>query len=173
MGRFVFTLRAVEPGHHQRARGLWPPWLALLAAVAGALWLWPPAGEAARASLDLDKLWAALAPVAVGVGLVAALRAALAKPGTRPPSLPPGDVLRWVERCLPIWWLLWSAERWSVGRTRLLATLGVLLHRDACAAMLAQGLAALEMRLRQWTLAGIVFILIALILFALMIAPQV
>ncbi len=50
--------------------------------------------------------------------------------------------------------------------------LGVLLHRDGRAATLAQGLAALEVRLRQWALAGIVFILIALILFSLMVAPQ-
>ncbi|TVR78728.1 MAG: hypothetical protein EA405_14010 [Rhodospirillales bacterium] len=85
--------------------GLWGPWLATLAAAAGAAWL-PfvipagPAAEAFTAGSLADAAW----PVAVGAGVALMVwRFFLARPRARPIVVPAGDILVLLEpvgRCL-------------------------------------------------------------------------
>lgn len=96
MARFLWTLRekiAHAPDtHHAATRGIWVPWLALLALVVGAPW-WVAsvfAPEKAAAAASMKYAVALTWPVAAGA--VAALVAILAV-RRRPLEVPPGDVL--------------------------------------------------------------------------------
>lgn len=166
MARFLITLRTTAAGHHARASGLWPSWLALLVLVAALIWSWPLAHDAAAASLKADKLWPAVWPVLAGV-LLAGLAWRLSARRARPtPQVPPGDLLLAFDALVPGWLRFWSAARWQRAWQRWLELLDPPAWRDRGMG-LAEAVASGELRLRDWPVAGAVFMALLLLLFLL------
>jgi formate hydrogenlyase subunit 3/multisubunit Na+/H+ antiporter MnhD subunit len=87
MARFLWLLWKMPAAHEGSSAGLWLPWLALLVAVAVAVWTLPFADPAQRAAFALPKIIGGLWPLAAG--LLLATAAALR--GPRLPRIPSGD----------------------------------------------------------------------------------
>lgn len=102
MARFLW-LTWPRPGHaaEDSARGLWLPWLVLVAATLAGVWLLPGALEVLPRKLAPEKLWDALWPLLAG-GALAALGAWLRGWLSRDVSrwLPAGDLGVLIERLL-------------------------------------------------------------------------
>jgi hypothetical protein len=98
MARFLVRLRAValEDGHHRHEAGamIWMPWLVLLAASLGVVWLAVPelTGSVIAAGFKKSLLWKLCGPVAAGV--ILALAVAGLRRQARPwVEWPAGDVV--------------------------------------------------------------------------------
>ncbi len=102
MARFLW-LTWPRPGQAAdgAARGLWLPWLGLVAATLGAVWLLPGALEVLPRKLTPEKLWDAIWPLLAG-GALAALGAWLRRwfAGDVSRWLPAGDLGVLLERLL-------------------------------------------------------------------------
>ena len=105
MARFLW-LTWPRPGQaaDDAARGLWLPWLGLVAATLAGVWLLPGALEVLPRKLTPEKLWDALWPLLAG-GALAALGAWLRRWFAADVSrwLPAGDLGVLVERLLARW----------------------------------------------------------------------
>ncbi|WP_038017611.1 complex I subunit 5 family protein [Thermithiobacillus tepidarius DSM 3134] len=151
MVRFLFLFRAHPSGRTNLEKGLSMPWGISLAAVAAAPVLWP---SLAVASLDPAKLWSAFWPVGLGALIGGGAAALAGRTGTRMPvRIPAGDILLPVER----------------GGRSLVAAWAALAERRPASfwpRALPAGLAGhdrwlrLEARLRQWFVAGLLFLAI-------------
>lgn len=91
MARFLWLMWQAPTASKTPPRALWASWLALLAAVVVTLFVWPAAGPAVTESLKPDKLWVAVWPILLGVGL-AIIGGRLLR-GLATPWFPPGDLL--------------------------------------------------------------------------------
>jgi hypothetical protein len=111
MARFLWlTWPRRARSTEESAKGLWLPWLGLVAAMLGGVWLLPGALEVLPDKLTPAKLWDALWPLLVGGGLAGLgpwLRRRFAGDLTR--CLPAGDVGVALERLLKRVSLRWPA----------------------------------------------------------------
>jgi formate hydrogenlyase subunit 3/multisubunit Na+/H+ antiporter MnhD subunit len=153
MIRFLWLVwpRAGAPDDGDDGRGIWSPWLALVAGTFIGIWLVPGALGLLPAKLTLEKIWLATWPLLAG-GALAAAGAWISRRIAADPArwLPAGDV--------------------GVLLERLLARLGARLRREptvshaedegrgeptrAAHEALAAGLAGVEERLRGLPVAG-------------------
>jgi hypothetical protein len=153
MARFLqLTWPRRAPTADEHATGLWPPWLCLVAAVIGGVWLLPGALGWLPPKLTPQKLWLATWPLLVGGGL-AALGAWLRRWFSGDPLrwLPAGDLGVLLERVV-------EAVR-SRTRARSAPDQGESppaegSSRQARAAAVAARLGATERRLGDWPVAG-------------------
>ncbi|TCJ14694.1 NADH dehydrogenase [Rubrobacter taiwanensis] len=157
--RFLQVLPRQEAGKSPPP-GMWVPWAALMTGVAGAVLLLP---EPVAATLSLSALW----PVALGAAGAAAAVLLVRRGALRPPHIPEGDLLipalsllaalygLWDGRVRPVWagWRSWSAGQYQ----RILESS----HRLDRATLL------LEDKMRPWTIAGTIFVLLVSGLLAL------
>jgi hypothetical protein len=173
MARFLW-LTWPQPGSvaAERTKGLWLPWLGLVAAALLGVWVLPGALGWLPVKLTPKKLWLSMWPLLVGCGLTALgvwLRRWLSQDFTR--WLPPGDLGVVLEKSL-------------MGlRSRMLARPdsahgqhdGTVLADSAWASQLA-GVAAwlggIEKRLRDWPFVGSVLLVIMGLLLWLLAEPR-
>ncbi len=167
MARFVVVLHKVESRHSHEVRGLWLPWIILIVISLVFYWFWPLSREFALASLKFEYVWAALWPIATG-GVMAwgVWRYASQNQLSQRFSIPAGDVLVIYERVFSQWQKLWSAKHWIALCQRII-NVSQIEHWQSIAKPLLVLLPRLETQLRQWMIAGIVFISLILALFIL------
>lgn len=169
LARFLIVLREVEAVHHHKTPGLYPPWLVLIAASLAVFWLWPTARGFALASLKPETLWAALWPLMLGVATAWVVwRSASRLAFLHRLRIPPGDVWVAIERLAPLGRRLIEGARWVEFRRRLRRGLRVALWADA-ARLMSDACAGVELQLRNWLVAGVLFVsLIVLLVLLLM-----
>jgi formate hydrogenlyase subunit 3/multisubunit Na+/H+ antiporter MnhD subunit len=169
LGRFlwlVWTRMTAEEDHGHGGAGLWLPWLLLLAAVAGAVWVVPAYFALENADLELISpadLWVATWPVLVGALLLWSFRYLGRKAGGwRRIEIPAGDLVVVVE------WALGQAGRFWRSRAKSAAVgldlMAVLMRGEPA----GRALERLETRLTRWTTAGIIFLLLAVVTLAIL-----
>lgn len=163
MVRFLHLMWLRATNEKQAAPMLWPIWLVLLAAVAFVTALLPDAAYAASKALEPGKLWTAMWPIALGVGL--ALVFGLL--GRRIPRLvgltiPAGDVLPLMQRA-PRW--LTTTILGAVGPVKesldesVIGAQAVLSER---AERRSRRMSTWELRLRDWAVAGSLLLVLSL-----------
>jgi formate hydrogenlyase subunit 3/multisubunit Na+/H+ antiporter MnhD subunit len=160
--------------HHRLISGLWIPWLALLLAAAGAVWILPhryPMGVEPPRLPDTATVWGSLWPVVVGGLLFGSMLLAARRTRIEWQYLqfPAGDVLVAVERAAgplrrrAMSWevqpppdpIAWIAANWY----------GVYARREGWST-----LRRIELRLTRWSTAGLLFLLLGLILLGMLYA---
>jgi formate hydrogenlyase subunit 3/multisubunit Na+/H+ antiporter MnhD subunit len=154
----VMSLQEAETGKSPPP-GMWLPWALVVAGVAAVVFLLP---EPVAATLSLSALW----PVALGIALAAATVALVRRGALRSPQVPEGDLLipvlrllsgiyrLWAGRVMPAWEsMLEQASKQYVRLTE---------RREP-----GEYAGLLEDRLRLWTIAGTVFVLLVSALLAL------
>lgn len=176
MGRFLWlTWPRSGQAAAESARGLWSPWLGLVAATLAGVWLLPGALEVLPRKLSPDKLWDALWPLLFG-GALALLGAWLRRgfSGDLSRWLPAGDMGVLIERLL--------------ARLQLRAPVETEIHHgdthghDAAPApevspwsmrlkRAGESLARLEARLCSWPVAGALWLLLMGVMAALLATP--
>ncbi|MBK9137155.1 MAG: NADH dehydrogenase [Verrucomicrobia bacterium] len=171
MARFLWLVWP-RPGHVAPAapRGLWLPWLGLLAAMLAGVWLLPGALELLPAKLAPDKLWSALWPLLFG-GALAALGARLRRwfSGDLSRWLPAGDMGVVIERLLERLTLRRPrSDDSDAGRSDDPAPAAREVLWSAYAARAASAVTDVESRLRAWPVVGVVWLLLFGLLTALL-----
>ncbi|MGI9357758.1 MAG: hypothetical protein ACR2PF_21690 [Rhizobiaceae bacterium] len=107
-------------------------------AVALLVWVWPPVQPPTDATLTLDKLWAAIWPPVLGILLAVMIWYAFWRGGEKPAGVPSHDPLSRFEAVL-----------WRTG------------------ASVAAFMTSAEQRLRDWPMAGVLFLLLLALFFAM------
>ena len=173
LGRYLYLVypRSHPPAAAEVKRGLWPPWLALLAAVALVSWLVPQwyALELARPdAVTWGGLWLSIWPVLLGAVMVA-IGVRYGQSVTARWEVPPGDVvvlfLRWTRWIVQRWRYVIvpvstrSARRLIRFRNRLLLKVTRLMMRG-------------EAGLLRWGTGGVLFLLVVMVLSLLLIWLQ-
>ncbi len=163
MVRFLQLMWQRATNEKQAAPLLWPVWGALLVAVAVVMPLWPDASYATSKSLEAEKIWVSTWPILLGV-LLGAGFALLTRPmpALARFTLPAGDVLPLMQR----------APRWLA--TTLMAVLGpvksgldqtvlaVQARFSSRADERSRRVNGWELRLREWTVAGSLLLVLSL-----------
>ncbi|MBY6082778.1 complex I subunit 5 family protein [Ruegeria arenilitoris] len=136
MARYLVNLQVSLKKDHTPKPGLWVPWVALQLAAGSLIWLLPLAGEARVETLSPGKVWPSVWPPILGVLLSVILWNLVWRHVSSPEGGQPRDILRAFETFL-----------WCSG-----AALARVLHQG-------------ELRLRDWPIAGVVFLLTIAVLF--------
>ncbi|MCS6926292.1 MAG: complex I subunit 5 family protein [Candidatus Binatia bacterium] len=161
MARFLYLL---QPGGHSHAPrlafGLWVPWMVLLLSVLGVPWLFvsQPHGAVVSKTLSFSAFW----PVGVGVVLAGAAwrfgrRWALL--GTL--RVPSGDVLITVT-----WLMSWWQRQWRSLLAPLMAGKQEVWLARYRITGIERAVLRMEGQLGRWANAGLLFLLLAGVLFA-------
>jgi formate hydrogenlyase subunit 3/multisubunit Na+/H+ antiporter MnhD subunit len=154
MGRFLLLTLPVTTGEtrHRLGPAAWGSWTVLLAGVAAASWVLPPAWEieAARPPLAPGYIWPGLWPVLLAILLLAAGRRLI----RRPFAIAPGDMLAPVERALEPVRRAWRR------RTEPPESFATAWHRVIYGWIRRGPAAVLERRLARWETAGTALLLL-------------
>ncbi|MGI9325905.1 MAG: complex I subunit 5 family protein, partial [Pseudomonadales bacterium] len=166
MARFLFTLHSMTNGQHSAKPGLWSSWAALMLTVALLVWFWPPAQTSIEAALSMDKMWGSLWPPLLGVLLAAMIWNAFWRPGEPSAEGRVGSILQPFEAILRraggmVILLMTGAKsglRGAGGQAGgFLQLFEDILWRAGASA--AAVMTKAELRLRDWPVAGVVFLL--------------
>jgi hydrogenase-4 component B len=142
---------------------LWPVWAALLVAVAVVMPLWPDASYATSKSLEAEKLWVSTWPIALGL-LLAVGFALLTRPvpALARFTLPAGDVLPLMQRA-PRWLAATLLKVTDPVKKQLdEAVLEVQAMFTERANERSRRVNGWELRLRDWTVAGSLLLVLSL-----------
>lgn len=167
MGRFLFLVwPSSKPAHGDLSPLLWQPWAILLLGVAFLPWRFAsgPVSEAVMKTLSLSYFW----PIGAGALLIwSAWRLSRTTPVGA--TLPPGDLVVWVERAAEGLQTYWSGKSGALPvlfeSKRSLVLEG---YRRRIAPRIRPILSQLERRLGQWSITGSLFLLLIAVLFALL-----
>ncbi len=163
MGRFLFSAWP-KAGDKSPGAGLWLPWLVLLIVVATLVLTIP---ESVADTLGFVFTFDALWPAAVGVLLVLGAWLVVQRRGAGIGlRIPEGDLLLPATLLLSFLWGMWHA-RLSPILKRSAEHLVSLARPGSVLAELRSVSARLEYRLRYWTVAGGIFLLLVVLLLAL------
>jgi multicomponent Na+:H+ antiporter subunit D len=165
MARFLWLIWHTPMPHKPMPRAMWLTWLALLACVAGLLFILPEASKAVSESLKEAKLTAAMTPIAIGAA-ISALVALFARLGAgrltlKLPSVAAGDVLIIFSAVYTVLARALQAVLQGLAQleTRLVARVDWQRGLQALSGILAD----LERRLRtDWLVSGGVLLLLSL-----------
>lgn len=164
MARFLYLAWPQESRQPRPFKGLWFPWIILLAFVVCSIWLWPMARAASLRTLSIADFWHALWPIGVGaIGAFAAWALTRKTQIRLPFRVPAGDILSAV---------IWSSQRfrrvWSLLADRLRQNAA---SKESVWRRTIAGLATfdadrpLEYELRRWDLGGIAFLVVIVLVF--------
>jgi formate hydrogenlyase subunit 3/multisubunit Na+/H+ antiporter MnhD subunit len=169
LGRLLWLIWALtrgEQAHGHGGAGLWVPWLTLLAAVAGAVWIVPTYFALENVDLELiapADLWVATWPVVAGALLLWSFRYLGRRAGRRTAlEVPAGDLVVAVEWGIRGTGALWRG-RAAPALTRLVTELGATATRLLDGEPAGRALERLESRLTRWEITGVVFLLLAVV----------
>jgi formate hydrogenlyase subunit 3/multisubunit Na+/H+ antiporter MnhD subunit len=170
MGRFLLLIRTSRNKGETSGSltGSWLSWLSLLACIAAAGFFLPFNGSpAVRNALSIENIFSALWPVLGGAALFWGVLWLMRKSGMKFTfRIPPGDLLMPVVRTLEHMRHAWyEVAPYSEQLPRTAGKLFQTLSRTSC---ISSALKAAESGLAQWTVAGAVYIALALLLFVLL-----
>ncbi|MFO7778754.1 MAG: complex I subunit 5 family protein [Nitriliruptoraceae bacterium] len=144
-------------------------WGLLLVATLGVTWIAPARWlvEVARPAVYVSSLWDAAWPVLVGLALASTVLLLGRRAGTvvrAAPRVPAGDLVVLAEAAVP--GLSRAASRVVAGTVRLRDHLGGLVGRFEDRVRPGEGFARLDVALRRWQVAGVLFVLLGAALIA-------
>ena len=168
MGRFLFLMRPYSRGKTLHLMpGIWLPWVALLLGVAVITWFFAPYGV--REAVARTVYWGMLWPVTAGtLGVLLAWRLANSSILKTLPKIPAGDLLMlavWLVKRLP-------TQRWrddiAVAASQLPAHLVTQWRSYQVGLRYRATLTRMEGELGRWSNSGMLFLLLAAMIFALL-----
>lgn len=150
-GTALLMLHFLDLARRQRGRGdstgLLAPWFALLALLAVVTLAWVDAAVVNMTALSWPGLWSSIWPLLLAAAIFSGWR------GWRHLNIPAGDVLPWLERLVA-----------RLHRITMVSRLPMIAVRDIAPLLRARS-HLLETRLRAWTLAGGLWLLLFAVFF--------
>ncbi|MGI9328431.1 MAG: complex I subunit 5 family protein [Pseudomonadales bacterium] len=160
MARFLVTLHTTTKSQHTANPGLWSSWLAVLLSVALLVWFWPAAQDAANEAVKLAKLWSTIWPAVLGALLAVMLWHAYWRRNGTSTEVPKSYLVRIIEAAI---------RRRSETPAEVLTGDSVQFVEAAiwrAGAHAASFMTTAERTLRDWPVAGVLFLLLLVLFFA-------